>query len=118
MEYTFEVIAREDKGGLGADLNKASQIHFKTCCIQRQNILLKNNQDPSNPDTFLSIEIITIIAVASVMLILLIIGTVYKTVIITRIQMNNSTTDNKSVKRQNSNPTPKALRKQMSMENI
>ena len=32
--------------------------------------------------------------------------------------MNNSTTDNKSVKRQNSNPTPKALRKQISMENI
>ena len=118
MEYTFEVIAREDKGSLGADLNKASQIHFKTCCIQRQNIPLKNNQDSSNPDTFLSIEIITIIAVASVMLILLIIGTVYKTVIITRIQMNNSTTDNKSVKRQNSNPTPKALRKQISMDNI
>ena len=118
MEYTFEVIAREDKGSLGADLNKASQIHFKTCCTQHQNILSKKNQDASNPDTFLSIEIITIIAVASVMLILLLIGTIYKTVIIARIQMNSSATDNKSVKRQNSNPTPKALRKQISLENI
>ena len=55
-----------------------------------QELVDKENHESPNPDTFLSIEIITIIAVASVMLVLIVFGIVYKTVILTRLQMNNS----------------------------
>ena len=55
-----------------------------------QELTNKENHESPNPDTFLSIEIITIIAVASVMLVLIVFGIVYKTVILTRLQMNNS----------------------------
>ena len=83
-----------------------------------QELTNKENQESTNPDTFLSIEIITIIAVASVMLVLIVFGIVYKTVILTRMRMDNSALDDKNVKQQNSNQTSKDLKNQISLDSV
>ena len=83
-----------------------------------QELTNKENNESPNPDTFLSIEIITIIAVASVMLVLIVFGIVYKTVILTRLRMNNSALNVKYVKQQNPNQTSKDLKNQISLDSI
>ena len=50
------------------------------------------NQD-QNPDTFLSIEIITIMTVSIVMIILVIVGIVYKVFVLSRIEKDDSVLD-------------------------
>ena len=52
----------------------------------------EGNQD-QNPDTFLSIEIITILAVSIVVIILIIVGIVYKVFMVTRIEKDDSGLD-------------------------
>ena len=81
-----------------------------------QELTNKENHELQNPDTFLSIEIITIIAVASVMLVLIVFGIVYKTVILTRLRMNNSALNVNYVKQQNPNQTSKDLKNQISLD--
>ena len=52
----------------------------------------EENQD-QNPDTFLSIEIITILTVSIVIIILIIVGIVYKVFMVTRIEKDDSGLD-------------------------
>ena len=52
----------------------------------------EENQD-QNPDTFLSVEIITIMIVSIVVIILIIVGIVYKVFMVTRIEKDDSVLD-------------------------
>ena len=52
----------------------------------------EENQD-QNPDTLLSIELITILTVSIVIIILIIVGIVYKVFVLTRIEKDDSGLD-------------------------